>query len=111
MFAGSPLVEATSRPNARDLAYRFESLDYLATERRFNCYLAEFFPIAVHKLRPHDHGGVEFIFTVEGALSVHINGEEHALDAGDALYFDSTIPHAYRRRGGRVCTAVVVTAS
>jgi uncharacterized RmlC-like cupin family protein len=40
-----------------------------------------------------------------------MNGEEHVLEAGDALYFDSTIPHAYRRSGGRKCSAVVVTAA
>ena len=34
------------RPGARDVAYQFESLDYPATERRFNCYYAEFFPVA-----------------------------------------------------------------
>jgi len=48
---------------------------------------------------------------IDGILSVHINGEEHALEAGDAIYFDATIPHAYRRSGGRLCNAVVVTAA
>ena len=95
---------------ARDAAYRFASLDYPATERRFNCYYAEFLPMAPDKLRPHDHAGVEFIHVIQGTLSVHLNGEEHALEAGDAIYFDSTIPHAYRRSGGRSCSAVVVTA-
>jgi mannose-6-phosphate isomerase-like protein (cupin superfamily) len=47
---------------------------------------------------------------MQGILSIHMDGEEQALDAGDAIYFDSTVPHAYRRSGGRVCSAVVVTA-
>ncbi len=121
-FAGArekPLVAITrkndrvalpERPGAREAAYRFQSLDYPATERRFNCYCAEFFPVAREKLRLHDHPGVEFIYVIDGTLSVHIDAEEHALDAGDAIYFDATIPHAYRRAGGRKCTAVVVTA-
>jgi transcriptional regulator with XRE-family HTH domain len=103
-------VELPERPGARDVAYRFASLEYSATERRFNSYYAEFLPLAPEKLRPHEHTGVEFIYVIQGTLSVHINGEEHALDAGDAIYFDATIPHAYRRSGGRVCSAVVVTA-
>jgi transcriptional regulator with XRE-family HTH domain len=122
-FAGSrdkPLVAVTrkrdrldlpERPRARDAAYRFASLDYAATERRFNCYRAEFFPLPPEALRPHDHPGVEFIYVINGILSVHIQGEEHALEAGDAIYFDATAPHAYRRSGGRTCTALVVTAS
>ena len=103
-------VELPERPGQRDVAYRFASLDYPATERRFNCYYAEFFPMAPEKLRPHDHAGVEFIHVIDGILNVHINGEEHALAAGDAIYFDAAIPHAYRRSGGRKCSAIVVTA-
>jgi transcriptional regulator with XRE-family HTH domain len=103
-------VELPERPGARDVAYRFASLEYSATERRFNSYYAEFLPLAPEKLRPHEHTGVEFIYVIQGTLSVHINGEEHALDAGDAIYFDATLPHAYRRSGGRLCSAVVVTA-
>ena len=107
----SQRVELPDRPGAREVAYRFASLDYPATERRFNCYVAEFFPVAPEKLRPHDHAGVEFIYMINGTLSLHVNGEEHVLEAGDAIYFDASSPHAYRRSGGRVCTAVVVTAS
>jgi hypothetical protein len=40
-----------------------------------------------------------------------MNGEEHALEAGDAISFDATVPHAYRRSGSRLCSAVVVTAA
>jgi transcriptional regulator with XRE-family HTH domain len=122
-FAGvrdKPLVAVTrkkervalpERPGAREAAYRFTSLDYAATERRFNCYYAEFFPVASDKLHPHDHAGVEFIYVINGALSVHMGDDEHVLEAGDAIYFDATVAHAYRRSRGKVCTAVVVTAS
>jgi uncharacterized cupin superfamily protein len=48
---------------------------------------------------------------MEGTLSVHIDGGEQALDAGDAMYFDASIPHAYQRSGGRLCSALIVTAS
>jgi transcriptional regulator with XRE-family HTH domain len=107
----SQRVELPERPGAREAAYRFASLDYPATERRFNCYYAEFLPVAADKPRPHQHAGVEFIYVIQGGLSVHMNGDEHALAAGDAMYFDATIPHAYRRNGRRLCSALVVTAS
>ena len=103
-------VDLPDRPGAREAAYRFASLDYPATERRFNSYHAEFFPAAREKLRHHDHPGVEFIYVMQGTLSVHIGDDEHALEAGDSIYFDSSIPHAYRRSAGRACTAIVVTA-
>jgi len=107
----SQRVELPERPGARETAYRFESLNYPATERRFNGYYAEFAAAAPEKLRPHEHAGVEFIYVIQGTLSVQINGEEHALEAGDAIYFDASSPHAYRRSSGRLCSAVVVTAS
>lgn len=103
-------VALPDRPGARNAAYRFESLDYPATERRFNSYFAEFFPTALDALRPHSHPGVEFIYALDGTLSVHIAGDEHALEAGDSMYFDAMLPHAYRRSRGRACTALVVTS-
>ena len=105
----SERVRLPERPGARHIAYRFESLDYAATERRFDSYFAEFFPGKPDELRRHDHPGVEFIYTLAGTLSVHVGDDEHVLHTGDAMYFDSTIPHAYRRSGGRVCQALVVT--
>ena len=104
-------VALPERPGARDVAYRFESLDYAATERRFNTYLAEFFPVDAAKQRPHEHAGVEFIYVMQGALGLQIGAQEYVLEAGDSVYFDATVPHAYRRSRGRICTAVVVTTS
>ena len=39
-----------------------------------------------------------------------MGADEHALEAGDSMYFDSRVPHAYRRSGGRTCSAIVVTS-
>jgi transcriptional regulator with XRE-family HTH domain len=103
-------IQLPDRPGGRDTAFHFESLDYPATERRFNCYSATFLPVAPEKLRPHQHPGAEFIYSIQGTLSVHIDGAEHVLEPGDSIYFDSTVPHAYRRSAGRTCSAVVVTS-
>jgi len=107
----SQRVQLPDRPGAREATYRFESLDYPATERRFNSYWAEFFPVEPAKLRTHTHPGVEMIYALEGTLSVHVGEVEHVLTRGDAMYFDSSVPHAYRRTAGRTCAAVVVTAA
>ena len=68
-------IELPERPGTREVAYRFASLDYPATERRLNCYVAEFFPVAPEKLRSHDHAGVEFIYVTNGTLSLRINDD------------------------------------
>ena len=92
-----------------DSAYKFESLDYPVSERKFNSYYADFLPVSRAALRLHDHPGVELIYALEGTLSVHIGGEEYTLEAGDSMYFDSSVPHGYRRNGGRGCRAIIVT--
>lgn len=104
-------VRLPERQNLEDVAYRFESLDYPATERRFNSYFAEFFPVARETVRLHMHPGVEFIYALQGTLSVQIGGQDHALQAADSMYFDSGVPHGYRRSGGRACSAIIVTTA
>ncbi len=45
------------------------------------------------------HDGEEFIFVLEGRLTIWIGDDErHGLDAGDALTFPSTLPHRWRNR-------------
>jgi transcriptional regulator with XRE-family HTH domain len=97
------------RPGVSDVAYFFESLDFKAQERKLNAYFAEFEPVAIEKLRPHQHPGVEFIFVTEGKLGIRIGGEEHILDEQDAMYFDSSVVHNYRRLSKKTCKAVLVT--
>ena len=104
-------VRLPERPGAGPAAYRFESLDYPATERRFNSYYAEFLLTPAEERHTHAHPGVEFIYALSGTLNVHIEAEEYVLEAGDSMYFDSSMPHAYSRSGRRTCSAVVVTTA
>jgi transcriptional regulator with XRE-family HTH domain len=95
-------VRMPERQDGKDVSYRFESLDYPATERRFNSYYAEFLPVSRDRVRLHTH---------KGRLNVHVDGQEHALEAGDAMYFDSGLPHGYRRGGSSTCCGIVVTTA
>ncbi len=90
-------------------AWLFESLDYPAADRRMESYYAEF-PADAPPSEPHRHGSAEFIYVLSGRLSVDVDGEETILHAGDAMYFDSSVPHSYRREGAVACKALVVTA-
>lgn len=102
-------VRFPERPGLEDSPYYFECLDYRATERKMSAFLADFQEIAPDKLKPHQHAGVEFIYLIKGSLILNIAGEEHVLEAEDAIYFDSAVPHRYRRRGSKACTGVVIT--
>ena len=57
----------------------------------------------------HFHEGHEFLYVVDGALLLHYQAEDHSLNAGDSVYFDSSEPHSYRGLTGSSAHAVVVT--
>ena len=97
------------KPDAREVGFHFECLDFHAVERKLNAYLAEFHPLAAEKVRKHQHTGIEFLFVTSGNLGVRIGETEHSLEKGDAIYFDSNQPHGYHRKGSSPCEAVVVT--
>jgi transcriptional regulator with XRE-family HTH domain len=101
-------VRFPERPGMRDVQYFFECLDYKSTERKMSAYLAEFQELPVEKLKPHTHAGVEFLYLLKGNLRLKIGSDEFALEAEDAVYFDSSVPHSYRRHGSKPCTGIIV---
>ena len=98
-------------PDARNVAYYFESLDFPVSNRALNCYLAEFESVEARDVRPHEHPGVEFLYVLSGRLELSVGEESHELAEGDAIYFDCTVPHGYRRFGVEQTTALVVTVT
>jgi transcriptional regulator with XRE-family HTH domain len=55
-----------------------------------------------------EHVGEEFIFVLSGAIEVQFVNRRIALKAGDAIYFDSHLPHRTRSIGRRPAEALVV---
>lgn len=98
------------RQGEKEPSYHFESLDFPAVDRRMNAYYVEFEPVPKERARRHHHGGAEFIYVMAGRVAVTIGEEDHQLAAGDSMYFDPSVPHAYRREGRGAATALVVTA-
>ncbi|MEO8035744.1 MAG: XRE family transcriptional regulator [Acidobacteriota bacterium] len=91
------------------VSYFFESLDFNANDRRLNAYYAEFQPSMLEEVNSHAHPGVEFLHLLSGRLLLAIGRQEHVLEEGDSIYFDSSVAHSYRRHGSKRCGAVVVT--
>jgi len=97
------------RPDGRDISFHFESLDFAAVEPKLNAYHADFEPLPPGKARQHQHSGVEFLSVLRGKLELRIGADDHVLESGDSIYFDSSLPHSYRRVSEKPCTAIVVT--
>ncbi len=49
-------------------------------------------------VRPLAHSGQEFIFVLEGVLSIIFEHEEVSLNAGESIHMESTIPHNWLNR-------------
>ena len=52
--------------------------------------------------------GEVMVYVMRGALEVDIDGTIHALRQGDSLFFDGTMRHRLRRRGGASTRALYV---
>jgi transcriptional regulator with XRE-family HTH domain len=98
------------RPGEGSPSYYFESLDFPVTDRKLQAFYAEFStPSTPSEL--HQHEGAELIYVLRGQLVVSITGDDFLLNEGDAMYFDSGVPHSYYgRESGSPCSAIVVTA-
>jgi transcriptional regulator with XRE-family HTH domain len=90
-------------------SYTFESLDFPATDRKMEAYLAEF-PAGAPVSESHAHDGVEFAYVLSGRLEIRIGEAPVELGSGDAIYFDSAVPHTYRSVGSATCSAIFVVS-
>ena len=65
---------------------------------------------AVGGLAPHE--GEEFLFVLDGVLVLHsAHYAPLRLEAGDSIYFDGAMPHAYLSPDGRPARILVITSS
>lgn len=107
--AGLEIVRADERPR---MAMPAEGADYLLlaadTHRRMMPLLVEYAP-GGGNLEPAAHDGEEFVFVLEGRLTVRVEGAEPAvLDPGDSAYFPSERAHGYANRGTETTRALFV---
>ena len=65
-------------------------------------------PFEFQNGRLFDHVGEEFIFVLSGAMEVEFPNCRIKLNAGDALYFESHLPHRSRSLGRKPAEALVV---
>jgi transcriptional regulator with XRE-family HTH domain len=101
-------IRFPEKPSLREVAYHFECLDFNALDRKSNAFYAEFEPIAHEKARPHTHSGAEFIHVLKGRLVLRVGAEDYELEAGDSVYFDSSVAHCYRAGAGKQSAAIVI---
>jgi transcriptional regulator with XRE-family HTH domain len=98
-------------PGVAAPAYHFESLTFPVAEPKCQAYVATFHPVADGAERPHEHAGIELVYVLGGELGLRVEATEHRLKAGDAIYFDASLPHSYRRLGRHASSALVFSVA
>ncbi|MBI1621639.1 helix-turn-helix domain-containing protein [Aquamicrobium zhengzhouense] len=116
---GGPRVAITRRKDRLRLpipagstepSYLFESINFPLPDRKLESYVAVF-PVDASASEPHQHGSEEMLYVLSGVLTVRIEEEAHILEEGDAIAFDSSLPHSYEASGADICSVLVVTVN
>lgn len=78
--------------------YEYESLAPHKKDRHMEPFMVTLVPSATEEERS-THDGQEFIFVLDGKMEVRLGEEIHVLEPGDAIYYDSTVPHLVKCHG------------
>ena len=78
--------------------YGYESLAPYKNDRHMEPFLVTLQP-AITEGERSTHDGQEFIFVLTGSMEVRLGDEIHVLEPGDAIYYDSTVPHLVKCHG------------
>lgn len=89
--------------------YYYEALAYKKSKKYMEPFLVEFKRGKAGELAYFSHEGEEFIYLLEGTLEFRTETQQYVMHPGDSLYFDSSLPHAYRaleRKNAKALTVV-----
>jgi len=91
--------------------YAYESLGHDMKGRHMEPFLITLEPTATKPPRPSTHDGEEFIFVLEGEVRVTLGEHSDVLHPGDAVYYQSGIPHLVECLGDRKARILAVLYS
>ena len=90
--------------------YAYESLAPYKKDRHMEPFLVTLEPASTEVERS-THDGQEFIFVLSGEMEVRLEEAIHILEPGDAIYYDSTVPHLVKCHGTETTKILAVLYS
>jgi quercetin dioxygenase-like cupin family protein/ribosome-binding protein aMBF1 (putative translation factor) len=90
--------------------YAYESLAPYKKDRHMEPFLVTLEPASTEMERS-THDGQEFIFVLNGKMEVRLEEAIHILEPGDAIYYDSTVPHLVKCHGAEATKILAVLYS
>ncbi|MCJ7596668.1 MAG: XRE family transcriptional regulator [Desulfobacterales bacterium] len=101
------VVSRYDSKKGKQYGYEFESLAPHKKDRHMEPFLVTLEPADTEEERS-THDGQEFIFVLKGKMEVRLGEEIHILDPGDAIYYDSVVPHLVKCHGTEVTKILAV---
>lgn len=60
---------------------------------------------------PHAKGHQEYLFVLEGTLTLTLDNVDYVVEAGDSIHYEGNVRHAYRNDGTQPCRFVLAMLS
>ncbi|MBF0105902.1 MAG: helix-turn-helix transcriptional regulator [Deltaproteobacteria bacterium] len=102
------IVPKGPHSNAARLTYKYQALSYRLQGKKMEPFLIEFDTETEENLIPLSHEGEEFIFCLSGEIEFISEKTRITLEAGDALYYFSSLPHVLKGKGAEKPRALAV---
>jgi quercetin dioxygenase-like cupin family protein len=106
----SPIVKASERKHVQEVGKGISL--YLLTSRDPNKQMEPLlFKLkegATSGVQSYKHFGQEFVLVLMGAIEVTLNDMTYILRKGDSIYFNSSVPHAFKNISKEEAEAVWV---
>jgi transcriptional regulator with XRE-family HTH domain len=91
----------------KQYGYEYESLAPHKKDRHMEPFMVTLEPVETEGGRS-THDGQEFIFVLQGNMEVCLGEEVHILEPGDAIYYDSSVPHLVKCHGNEATRILAV---
>lgn len=103
-------VERVASAAARNRDYSYMSLVSEVKDRHMEAFLIKLEPHSSHQ-EQSVHQGEEFIFVLDGSMSVRLGDTHEIVGMGDSIYFHSSVPHLVTAAGREPALALAVIYS
>ena len=91
-----------------DATFIYEALCQERAHKLARPFMAIFKPFSHTQVAVHD--AEYFRLVIEGAISLHYEGETHPLQAGDAIYYDASVLHELECTSATPCKVLTIFA-
>jgi len=105
----SSIIRNQDQEASKDLKFCLKNLTGNIQNPIFEPILATLYPGEENR-KPYIHNGQEFIYILEGMLTVILNNKKFELHPGDSMHINSSEPHTWFNETNNIVKLLLITA-